>query len=397
MERALEGVKVIDMCTVQAGPSCAQMLGFLGADVIKVEDTRGGDRTRWEMAHNEHDSVYYTIFNNNKRAMTLNLKTERGQEIFTGLVEWADIVFENYSKGVLERLGFTYERLKEIKPDVIYATIKGFGEYGPWSEYRSFETAAQASGGVMAANGYPDGPPMSAPIGGGDSGTGLHMTIGILAALRQRDKTGEGQQVEVSMQDGVVNLMRIGLIRTLATGEPSVRRGVGGLTGIPTVFKCSPGGPDDWAMIHTRGASWETALAVMEREDLIGDERYDNDDKRGERAAEVDAIITEWTSKRTKYDVFHAMAKVGVWCGPVLNANEIVANEHLIERDMIVDVEDSVRGDYRMIGCPVKLEKSPVTVTTAPRFSEHTDSILTEMLGVDADELPKLREQGIIV
>lgn len=158
MEKALEGVKILDLSRVQAGPSCTQLLGFLGADVIKVEDTDGGDRTRWELSHIEGvDSVYFTIFNNNKRGMTLNLKTERGKELLAKMVPWADIVLENYSKGVMARLGFSYERLKELKPDIIHASIKGFGEWGPYSEYRSFETAAQASSGLMAANGYPDG------------------------------------------------------------------------------------------------------------------------------------------------------------------------------------------------------------------------------------------------
>jgi formyl-CoA transferase len=398
MERALEGVKILDLSRVQAGPSCAQLLAFLGADVIKVEDTEGGDRTRWELAHKEgQDSVYFTIFNNNKRAITLNLKTQRGRELLTGLVKWADVVLENFSKGVMDRLGFGYARLKEINPVVIHASIKGFGEWGPYSDYRSFETAAQATGGLMAANGYPDGPPLASPIGGGDSGTGLHMAIGILAALRQRDRTGEGQHVEVSMQDGVVNLMRINLIKTLSVHEPNRRRGPKGWSGVPMVFKCAPGGYDDYVMVHIRGELWDTVLAVIGRSDLIGDERYATDDLRGQRGDEVEAIITEWTSQRTKYEAFHALASAGVWCGAVLNGEEVITNEHLIARDMIVDVEDPVRGDYVMIGCPVKLEKSPVKVTAAPLYSQHTDEILTTMLNVSPEELAELRKQGVII
>jgi formyl-CoA transferase len=398
MEHALEGVKIIDMSRVQAGPSCAQLLAFLGADVIKVEDTDGGDRTRWEMAHKEgEDSVYFTIFNNSKRAITLNLKSERGKELFVPLVEWADIVLENYSKGVMERLGFGYERLKEINPKVIHASIKGFGEWGPYSEYRSFESAAQATGGVMTANGYPDGPPLSAPLGAGDSGTGLHMAIAILAALRQRDAMGEGQHVEVSMQDGVVNLMRIAMIRPLSVNEPNRRRGAAGWSGVPTVFRCAPGGVDDWVMIHSRGHAWETMLAVIGRDDLIGDERYSTDEARAEHAKEVEEIVTAWTMERSKYDAFHAFAKVGVWCGACINTNELITNDHLIAREMIVEVEDPVRGDYKMVGSPLKLEKSPPKITAAPRYSEHTDDILTKMLNVPQEELAVLREQGVIV
>ena len=397
MERALDDVKILDLSRVQAGPSCAQMLAFLGADVIKVEDTDGGDRTRWEMAHQEGvDSVYFTIFNNNKRGITLNLKTERGRELLTGLVKWADVVLENYSKGVMDRLGFPYERLKEIKPDIIHASIKGFGEYGPWSQYRSFETAAQATGGLMASNGVTDGPPMSAPIGAGDSGTGVHMAVGILAALRHRDRFGEGQHVEVSMQDGIVNLMRIRLIRTLSTNDVN-QRGGSFMGRVPNVFPSSPGGYDDYVMIHSRGILWESILAVIGRDDLIGDERYATDELRAERRDEVVEIISDWTTKRTKYEAFEALASAGVWSGAVLSPSEVVENEHLIEREMIVDVEDPARGNYKMIGCPIKMEKGPAKVTPAPRYSEHTEEILIDMLDVTPDELPELREQGVIV
>ena len=392
MDKALEGVKILDLSRVQAGPSCTQLLGFLGADVIKVEDTGGGDRTRWEMAHNEHDSVYFTIFNNNKRAITLNLKDDRGRAMLADLVKWADIVLENYSKGVMERLGIGYEWLKSLKPDIIYASIKGFGNWGDWSEFKSFETAAQATGGLMSANGSPDGPPKGVSIGAGDSGTGLHMAIAVLAALRQRDKSGEGQMVEVSMQDGITNLMRISLIKPLSVGEVNTAWGR-----VPNVFRCAPGGDDDYVMIHTRGDLWITALAVMGKEAMFEDERYMTDELRGERADEVREIIEEWTMQRTKYEAFEALAAAGVWCGAVLTPVEVINNEHLKQREMIVTVKDDYRGDYRMIGSPVKMEKSPVTVTQAPRYSEHTDEILKSMLGVSEDELMELRSDGVII
>ena len=392
MDKALEGVKILDLSRVQAGPSCTQLLGFLGADVIKVEDTGGGDRTRWEMAHNEHDSVYFTIFNNNKRAITLNLKDDRGRAMLADLVKWADIVLENYSKGVMDRLGIGYKWLKSMKPDIIYASIKGFGNWGDWSEFKSFETAAQATGGLMSANGLPDGPPKGVSIGAGDSGTGLHMAIAVLAALRQRDKSGEGQMVEVSMQDGITNLMRISLIRPLSVGEVNTAWGR-----VPNVFRCAPGGDDDYVMIHTRGDLWITALAVMGKEAMFEDERYMTDELRGERSDEVREIIEEWTMQRTKYEAFEALAAAGVWCGAVLTPIEVINNEHLKQREMIVTVKDDYRGDYRMIGSPVKMEKSPVTVTQAPRYSEHTDEILKSMLGVSEVELMELRSDGVII
>jgi formyl-CoA transferase len=392
MDKALEGVNILDLSRVQAGPSCTQLLGFLGADVIKVEDTGGGDRTRWEMAHDEHDSVYFTIFNNNKRAITLNLKDERGRAMLADLVKWADIVLENYSKGVMDRLGIGYEWLKEQKPDIIYASIKGFGNWGDWSGYKSFETAAQATGGLMSVNTTDDGTPKSVSIGAGDSGTGLHMAIGILAALRQRDKSGEGQMVEVSMQDGILNLMRISMIRPLAVGEINTA-----WARVPNVFRCAPGGADDFVMIHTRGDLWISVLAVMGKEELFEDERFITDADRIERADEVRQVIEEWTMQRTKFEAFESLAAAGVWCGAVLTPIEILDNKHLKQREMIVTVEDDHRGDYRMIGSPLKLEKSPVTVTQAPRYSEHTDEILTSMLGVSQDKIAELRSDGVIV
>ena len=398
MDKALEGIKILDLSRVQAGPSCAQLLAFLGAEVIKLEDTDGGDGTRWELAHrDDQDSVYFTIFNNNKRAITLNLKTERGREIFADLVEWSDVVLENFSKGVMERLGLGYDRLKEIKPDIIYATIKGFGTWGPYSDYKSYEIAAQATAGLMAVTGYPDGPPMSVGVGAGDSGTGLHMAIGILAALRQRDRTGEGQKVEVSMQDGVLNLMRISMIRPLGQGDWAGRSGTGGWSGVPQVFRCAPGGPDDYVMIHLRGQMIELIFALIGREDLIGEERFTAQDTQGQHADEITSIIEEWTMQRTKHEAFHTLAPAGAWCGPVLTPPETLQDEHLKAREMLVTVPDAERGDYPMIGCPVKLEKSPVEMEAAPLYSEHTDEVLTDVAGVSADELPKLREDGVIV
>ena len=281
MERSLSGVKVLDLTHVQAGPSCAQMLGFLGADVVKVEDTRGGDSTRVDLAHREDsDSVYFLIFNNNKRAITLDLKSDKGKEMFVGLVRWADVLVENFSPGMLDRLGLGWQRLHEINSKLIYATIKGFGTYGPYADYKGFEFVAQAVGGAMATTGFDDRPPVMISPGVGDSGSGLHAAIGILAALHKRERTGLGQMVEVSMQDAVVNLMRMSLTRTLANARDYPRQGHQGSRGFPMIFPCAPGGPDDYVMIHPRGDGWDVMLAAMDRSDLIGDPRFDDEEER---------------------------------------------------------------------------------------------------------------------
>ena len=398
MDRSLTDVKVLDLTHVQAGPSCAQMLGFLGADVIKVEDTRGGDSTRQDLAHREGvDSVYFLIFNNNKRAITLDLKTDKGKEMFVGLVGWADILVENFGPGMMDRLGLGWERLREINPRLIYATIKGFGTFGPYSGYKGFEFVAQAAGGAMATTGFGDRPPVPVSPGVGDSGSGLHAAIGILAALHKRERTGVGQMVEVSMQDSVVNLMRMSLTRTLAEGIPNNRIGHMGFRGLPMVFPCSPGGPDDYVMIHPRGDGWDLTLAAIDRADLIGDPRFDDEEKRYENSEEVTRILTEWTSRRTKWEAMDTLANAGVLSAATIGATEVLENEHLIARDMIVEVEDPARGDYRMIGIPVKLSDDPNIVTRAPRYSEHTDHILTTILGCSEEEVAEMRSRGVVV
>ena len=396
MDRALEDVKVLDLTHVQAGPSCGQMLGFLGADVVKIEYTRGGDSTRWELAHrDDSDSFYFLIFNNNKRAITLDLKTEKGKEVFRGLVKWADVLLENFSKGMLNRLGLGWDVLQQINPRLVYATIKGFGEYGPQSDYKGFEFVAQAVGGAMATTGHPDRPPVSIAPGVGDSGSGLHAAIGILAALHKRERTDKGQKVEVSMQDAVVNLMRMRLTPTLA-GNVRPRQGHMGFRGIPMVFPTSPGGPDDYVMIHPRGDGWDIMLAAMDKAELIGDPRFDSEEERNKNAEEATQIITEWTLQHTKQEAMDILAGTGVLAGATYTPEELLEQPHLIEREMIVSVDDSVRGDYPMIGMPIKLSDDDTVVTRAPRYSEHTVEVLTTILGYTVAEVAKMRDQGVV-
>lgn len=398
MDQALSNVRVLDLTHVQAGPSCAQMLGFLGADVIKVEDTRGGDSTRSDLAHREDsDSVYFLIFNNNKRAITLDLKTDKGKEMFQGLVKWADVLVENFSPGMLDRLGMGWEVLRQLNPRLIYATIKGFGTYGPYADYKGYEFVAQAVGGAMATTGYEDRPPVMVTPGVGDSGSGLHAAIGILAALHKRERTGKGQMVEVSMQDSVINLMRMFLTRTLGHGIDYVRTGHLGPRGAPMVYPCAPGGSNDYVMIHPRGDGWDMMLAAMDRADLIGDPRFDDEEERMRNVEAATEVITEWTSARTKWEAMETLAEAGVLAGATIGAAEALENEHLIAREMIVEVEDPVRGDYRMVGIPIKLSDEANKVTRAPRYSEHTDETLTTILGCSPEEVAEMRQAGVIV
>ena len=397
MSAPLEGVRILDLTQVQAGPSCTQLLAWLGADVIKVEEPGVGDRTRHERATEPGlDSFYYLVFNSNKRSLTLNLKSEEGCDIFKRLVGLSDVVVENYGPGRMEQFGLGYDALQEANSRIVYATIKGFGTYGPNADIKSFEHIAQAMGGAMSANGEAGGEPIFVAPGVGDSGTGLHCAIGILAALRQRDNTGQSQCVEVSMQDAVVNLMRIRMLDSLADGKPLARSG-NRIWGAPSmIFPCHPGGPDDYIGLVLSGDSWDTILAVAGRAELIGDERYATHEGRCEHAAEVEEIISGWTSTVTKHDAMELLTPLGVACGMVQDTSEVLDDEHLRARDMVVEMDDAKRGEYLALGNPIKIASNDVSVERPPLLGEHAGEVLESLLGLDGSEVAKLRDGGVI-
>ena len=397
MPGPLEGIRIVDLTQVQAGPSCTQLFAFLGADVIKVEEPGIGDRTRRERAIEDGvDSFYFIVFNANKRSVTLNLKTERGRELFLKLVEKADIVAENYGPGQMERFDLGYDVLKKANPQIVYCTIKGFGAYGPNSHIKSFEHIAQAAGGAMSAQGEPGGPPTFVAPGVGDSGTGLHAGIGMLAALRARDATGEAQRVEVSMQDGIVNLMRIRMIDTFNTGWPVERQGNTAWGGPPMIYPCKPDGPDDYIAIVLAGDSWDTILALADRADLIGDPRYSTYEAREQRPDEVAEIITSWTRTMTKYEAMRTLTELGIAAGAVQDSCEVLQDPHLKAREMVLDIDDPIRGEYQVIGCPIKVEGNDVAVTPPPLLGEHSEEVLTTLLGMTAEGVADLRRNKIV-
>ena len=397
MPAPLDGIRIVDLTQVQAGPSCTQLLGFLGADVIKIEEPGVGDRTRREMAISDDvDSFYFIVFNANKRSVTLNLKTDAGRDILLKLVEKADIVVENYGPGQMERFDLDYEVLKRANPSVVYCTIKGFGSYGPNARVKSFEHIAQAMGGAMSAQGEPGRPPTFIAPGVGDSGTGLHAAIGMLAALRQRDATAQPQRVEVSMQDGVVNLMRARMIDTFNTGLPAERKGNAPWGGPPLIYPCKPGGPDDYIAIVLAGDSWDTVLALADRADLIGDTRYSTHEARGQRPGEVEEIVSSWTRTLTKYEAMQTLTELGIAAGAVQDLCEVLGDPHLREREMVIEMKDPARGDYQIIGCPIKVEGNDVPVTPPPLLGEHSEEALTTLLGMKPQEVSDLREEGVV-
>ena len=397
MPGPLDGIRIVDLTQVQAGPSCTQLFAFLGADVIKVEEPIAGDRTRRQQGvRDDVDSFYFIVFNANKRSLTLNLKTDRGRELLLKLVGQADIVVENYGPGQMERFGLDYEVLTQANPKIVYCTIKGFGTFGPNAHVKSFEHIAQAAGGAMSAQGEPGREPTFVAPGVGDSGTGLHAGIGMLAALRRRDATGEPQRVEVSMQDGIVNLMRIRMIDTFNSGQPVERSG-NRIWGEPSMlYPCKPGGPDDYVAIVMAGDSWDSILALADRADLIGDARYATAEARQGRLDEVEAIVSSWTRTVTKFEAMDILTDLGIPASAVQDSCEVLEDPHLKARDMVLDVHDPARGDYQIIGCPIKVEGNDVEVRPPPLLGEHSEEVLSDLLGMSHKEIESLRDEGVV-
>jgi formyl-CoA transferase len=397
MTQALSGIRIIDMTHNQAGPACTQILGFLGADVIKLEEPKGGDIARQNMRDKNSDSLFFLILNANKRSLTLNLKTDQGKELFKQVIAQSDVLVENFGPGALDRLGLGYEKLAEINPRLIYATIKGFGTYGPYSSFKSFEPIAQAMGGAMSVTGFPDNPPTYVYPAIGDSGTGMHMAIGILAALQQRHLTGRGQHVEVSMQDAVVNLVRVSLRDHQRFGRPMPRNGNQLGRNVPgTTYACAPGGPNDYVFIHAQPQMWPAVTRVLGQPELTEDARFKTAEARWENRDALNTIIEAWTRQRGKHEVMRLMGEAGVPCGACQDTGEVLADPHLKAREMIVDVDYPPRGTYQTVGCPIKLSDSPVVVNRPPMLGEHTEVLLEALCGVAPDDTKRLRQEGVV-
>jgi formyl-CoA transferase len=398
MSKALDGIRVIDMTHNQAGPACTQMLAWLGADVIKLEEPGKGDVARTNMKDKEDsDSLFFLILNANKQSLTLNLKTDEGKALFKEVIASADVLVENFGPGALDRLGLGYDVLSEINERLVYATIKGFGTYGPYSDFKSFEPIAQAMGGAMCATGFPDNPPTFVWPAIGDSGTGMHMAIGILAALQQRHATGKGQEVEVSMQDSVVNIMRISLRDHQRLGGVQPRTGNQLGKNVPgSTYPCAPGGPNDYIFIFAQQQMWKAFAAAIERPDIIDDPRYATTEARWENRGTLNPIIEGWTRQRTKHEAMKILGDAGVPSGACQDTGEIFEDPHLREREMVLDLDYPPRGTYQMVGCPVKLSDSPADIQRPPMLGEHTDALLGDICGTDSQTLTRLHEEGVI-
>ena len=409
MGKALDGVRVIDMTHVQSGPSSTQILAWLGADVIKVEVPGRGDVTRAQLRDlPDVDSLYFTMLNCNKRSITLNMKDENGREIFTRLVSDADVVVENFGPGVMDRFGFTWERLHEINERLVYASIKGFGP-GRYADFKAYEVIAQAMGGAMSTTGFEEGPPTATGAQIGDSGTGIHLVAGILAALLQRTATGQGQRVQVAMQDAVLNLCRVKLRdqQRLAHGGlseyPNERFGDevprsgnasgGGQPG--WALRCAPGGPNDYIYVIVQPVGWAPIARLIGREELADDPQWATPEVRLSKLDKMFAMIEEWTEEHSKFEVMDSLNALGVPCGPIMSTRELIEDETLAQLETVVEVAHPERGTFHTVGCPLKLSDSPVTVERSPLLGEHTDDVLAE-LGYAQPRIAELRAANVI-
>ena len=398
MTKALDGIRVLDLTQYEAGPSCTELLGWLGAEVIKIEPPAGEPARRGLSERADLDSHFFVLLNANKKGVTLNLKHERGRQMFADLVKTADVVVENLGPGAMERLGLGYEALAALNPKIISASIKGFSSGGPYENHKSFEWIAQAMGGVMSMTGAPDGPPTRTSAGLGDTGSGIHCAVGILAAIIQRQATGRGQRVEVAQQDVVVNLHRIHLREFYQTGQAGGRVGNRAkLTAPSNLYRCRPFGPNDYVYVHVANQEmWRSLARVVGRPELGDDPRYADGRTRVSHGDEVDALVEAWTEKHTKHEAMEKLGAAGVPCGAVLDSAEVITNRHLVDRGMIVTIEHPQRGRMAIPGNPVRMSDSPTEVTRAPLLGEHSAEVYGKLLGFDAAAVEALKKDGVI-
>jgi len=416
MGKALEGIKVLDFTHVQSGPTCTQLLAWFGADVIKVERPGVGDATRGQLRDVPNaDSLYFTMLNHNKRSIELNTKNETGKEVLVRLIKTCDVLVENFAPGALDRMGFSWEKIQELNPRMILASIKGFGP-GPYEDCKVYENIAQCAGGAASTTGMLGDVPLVTGAQIGDSGTGLHLAFGIVTALFHREQSGKGQKVSAAMQDGVLNLCRVKLRdqQRLSTGpleeysqfgenvpfgEATPRAGNDSGGGQPgRILKCKgwEKDPDSYTYFITQAAVWKSICDIIGKPEWKEDPNYATPKSRLPRLNEVFGAIEEWTVTKTKFEVMDICNKYGIPVGPILSFKELAEEQSLRATGTIVEVEHPERGKYLSVGNPVKLSDSPVEVVRSPLLGEHTHEILCDVLQYSDKEIRGIRESGAI-
>lgn len=400
---ALAGIRVLDLTQFEAGPTCTEVLGWLGAEVVKVENPKGGDPGRGSFVTTPGlESTYFLQLNANKKSLTVNLKAPKGLEIVKDLARRADVFVENFAPGAIERLGLGYDVLKALNPAIVYAQVKGFGEGSPYQNNLSFDMIAQACGGLMSITGDPKGPPVKPGTTLGDTGTGMLLTISILAALFRRKSTGVGERLDIAMQDAMLQYIRIALSFTNRTGEAAQRAGAKVMTGgnAPCgIFPCAPGGPNDYVYVYPSRANvahWHRLLQVIGRPELIGDPRFETPLARVENEAEVDAMVTAWTRTRGKLEAMRVLGAAGIPAGAVLDTKELQNDPDFERRGIMQTVQHPTNGAFKMPAWPVRHDGKVAPVRAAPLLGEHTGEVLGSWLGMNAQQVAALRTDGVV-
>jgi formyl-CoA transferase len=410
MTKPLDGIRIIDFTHVQAGPACTQLLGFYGADVIKVERPGSGDVTRSQLRDIPGaDALYFTMLNGNKRSLTLDTKTQEGKEVLEKMIKTSDVMVENFGPGALDRMGFSWKRIQELNPKMILASVKGFSDGHSYEDLKVYENVAQCAGGAASTTGFWDGPPTVSAAALGDSNTGMHLAIGILTALMQRQKTGKGQKVSCSMQDAVLNLCRVKLRDQQRLDKIGYleeypqyphgsftdvvpRGGNAGGGGQPGwVLKCKGWETDPNAYIYftIQGHAWEPITKALGKPEWATDPAYMTAEARQDKIFDIFATIEDWLKDKTKYEAVDILRKFDIPCAPVLSMKELAASPDLRKSGSIVEVDHKVRGKYLTIGSPIKFSDLEIEVKPSPVLGEHTDEVLSD-LGYNADDIAKL-------
>jgi len=414
--KALDGVRILDFTHVQSGPTCTQLLAWLGADVIKVERPGAGDITRGQLRDIPNvDSLYFTMLNHNKRSITIDSKHPKGRDILDRLIKSCDVLVENFAPGALDRMGLTWEHIHALNPRMIVASVKGFG-LGPYEDCKVYENVAQCAGGAASTTGFLDGPPLVTGAQIGDSGTGLHLALGIVSALYQRNRTGRGQKVLTAMQDGVLNLCRVKLRdqqrlahgplkeysqygQAIPFGDAVPRAGNDSGGGQPGwIIRCKGYETDPNAYIYfiTQAPVWEAICDVIGEPGWKTDPDFATPNARLPRLKQIFDRIEQWSMTKTKFEAMEILNKYDIPCGPILSMKEIAEDQSLRKTGTVVEVDHPTRGKYLTVGNPIKLSDSISEVDRSPLLGEHTEEILTEVLGYTDKELAEIKQSGAI-
>ena len=401
-ETALKGMKVVDLTQFEAGPSCTEALAWMGADVVKVENPKVGDPGRTAGGKPGVDAFYFLQYNANKRSIAVDLKDPRGVQLVKDLAAKADVFCENFAPGAIERLGLGPDVIRAINPGIIYCQTKGFGAGSPFEKSLAFDMIAQAAGGLMSITGEEDGPPCKPGATIGDTGTGMLMAISVLGAYVRKLRTGQGEHLQLAMQDSILHYIRNSFTYMERTGKPAPRAGsktVGGGNPPIGVYPCKGGGPNDYVYIYCSRANpehWNRLLKVMGREDLLGNPKFDSPDARTENREEVDAIVAAWTRQHDKHEAMRLVGAATIPAGAVMDTMELANDKTFETRGIRQTMHHPKIGDYTMSGWPVRYSGKTLPISTAPMLGQHSDEVLAEWLGLDVGALGALRKDAVI-